>query len=164
MHSVRLALSTAASLALLSAEARAAQTAGPNAEVTAVVDAAMTAGMAGDLPKLMAAYAPDCVFVDEFEPFLFSGPGAIQRYFQAGGRMYQETQHMDDKPVFHPASYVYVSGDQAFVVEKVRGTASVRGRPYASQGAFAFTLARIDGRWRITSQTWTKAKESRNPY
>ncbi len=164
MHSVRLILSAAAAIAVVTAQAQAAQTSGPNAEVTAVVDAAMAAGMAGDMPRLIAQYAPGCAFVDEFAPFFWSGPSAIQDYFAAGGRMYQETQHKDDKPVFSPPSYVYVSGDRAFVVEKVRGTATVRGKPYAQAGAYAFTLARIGGRWKISSQTWTKAHETMNPY
>jgi ketosteroid isomerase-like protein len=164
MNSVRLALSAAASMMLLVSQARAAQTAGPDAEVTAVVDAAMKAGMAGDIPKLVASYAPDCIFVDEFEPFFWSGPGAMQGYFSSAGRMYEETQHKGDKAVFRPPSYVYVSGDRAFVVERVSGTATVRGKPYAGEGAFAFTLSRIDGRWKITSQTWTKSRENMNPY
>ena len=164
MHSVRFALLAAASMTLLIPRAQAAQTAGPNAEVTVVVDAALKAGLAGDIPKLVASYAPDCIFVDEFEPFFWSGPGAMQGYFTSGGRMYQETQHKDDKPVFSPPSYVYVSGDRAFVVEKVSGTASVHGKPYAQEGAFAFTLSRIEGRWKITSQTWTKSRENMNPY
>jgi len=164
MRYLRIALLAAASAALLSATARGAQTSGPNAEVLATVDAAMKASMAGDIPKILAQYAPDCTFADEFAPFFWSGPNAIQGYFMAGGRMYQETQHKDDKPVFAPPSFVYVSGDRAFVVEKVSGVASVRGKPYASQGAFAFALARIDGQWKIISQTWTKTAENLDPY
>ena len=164
MKPFHLAPIAAASLAILTAQAGAAQTSGPNAEVTATVDAALQAGAAGDIGKLVAQFAPDCTFTDEFAPFFWSGPGAIQGYFSAGGRMYQETQHKDGKTVFSPPSYVYVSGDRAFVIEKVSGTASVHGKPYSQQGAFAFALARIDGRWKIISQTWTKTSESMNPY
>ena len=164
MKRVRIFLSAAASFAILATHAQAAQISGPNAEVTAVVDAAMAAGLTGDIPKLIAQYALDCAFVDEFAPFFWSGPGAMQGYFTSGARMYQETQHKDDKPVFSPPSYVYVSGDRAFVVEKVSSAAAVRGKPYAEEGAYAFTLARIEGRWKITSQTWTKSRESLNPY
>ncbi len=164
MQPIRLVLIAAASMATLTARATAAQISGPNAEVTAVVDAALQAGTTGDIARLVAQYAPDCTFTDEFAPFFWSGAGAIQGYFAAGGRMYQETQHRDGKTVFSPASYVYVSGDRAFVVEKVSGTSSVHGKPYAQAGAFAFALSRIDGRWKIISQTWTKTSESMNPY
>ena len=164
MRAIRFALIAAASMAVLAARAEAAQIGGPNAEVTATVDAAMAAGIAGDIRTLRDQYAPDCTFVDEFAPFFWSGPGAMEGYFASGFRMYQETQHRDGKTVFSPAAFVYVSGDRAFVVEKVSGTSSVRGKPYSQDGAFAFALARIDGHWKIISQTWTKSRENLNPY
>ena len=162
MHS-RLILIALASMALTT-PAVAAQSSGPNAEVLATVDAALGAGAAGDIDKLHEQYAPDCAFIDEFAPFLWTGPNAIDHYFASGARMYQETQHGDGKTTFSPPAFVYVSADRAYVVEPLSGTATVRGKPYALQGAFAFTLARIDGRWKITSQTWSKASESLNPY
>ena len=153
-----------AATAALTGQALAAQSSGPDPEVLATIDAAMQAGVKGDIPALAAHYAPGCTFADEFAPFFWSGPGALQAYLTAGGRMYQETRHKDDKAVFAPASYVYVAGDRAFVVEKVSGTASVRGKSYSEQGAFAFVLARMDGRWKIISQTWTKSGEGFDPY
>ena len=156
-------LIAAASMAL-STPALCAQVSGPNAEVQATVDAALRAGVAGDAKTLLDQYAPDCTFVDEYAPFIWTGPGAIQSYLMSGFRMYQETQHKDRKTRFSPPSFVYVSSDRAFVVESLSGTATVKGRPYAVKGAFAFTLARIDGRWKITSQTWTKARENMDPY
>jgi hypothetical protein len=148
----------------LSAQALAAQASGPNAEVMATVDAALNAPVMGDMVLFRAQYSADCVFADEFAPFLWTGPNALDRWLMSGGRMYQETQHKDGKATFGPALYVYVSGDAAFVVEPVEGHSTVHGKPYAQTGAFAFSLARIDGRWKITSQTWTKASESMNPY
>ena len=159
----RLILIAVASLTL-TAPAFAAQSSGPNAEVLATVDAALGAGVTGDIGQLHAQYAPDCTFIDEFAPFLWVGPNAIDRYLASGGRMYQETQHADGKTTFSPPAFVYVSAERAYVVEPLSGTATVRGKPYALQGAFAFTLARIDGRWKITSQTWSKTSESLNPY
>jgi ketosteroid isomerase-like protein len=150
--------------AALAAPASAAQTRGPEAEVTAVVDAALSAPLQGDMARFRDQYAPDCVFVDEFAPFLWTGPNALDRWLTSGGQMYQETEHRDGKAAFGPPLYVYVRGDRAFVVEPVKGEATIRGKPYAQQGAFAFSLARTGGRWKITSQTWTKASETMNPY
>jgi ketosteroid isomerase-like protein len=164
MTLIRRMLISVAAMASLTGSARAAQTSGPNAAVTATIDAAMAAGVSGDIRAMRDRYAPDCTFIDEFAPFLWSGPDAIDAYLMAGGRMYQETQHRDGKTTFLPPAFIYVLGDRAFVVEPLRGTAMVRGRPYSQQGAYAFTLARIDGRWKITSQTWTKSRESSDPY
>lgn len=163
MKAFHLVLAAAASLAL-AAPALAAQTSGPDPDVLTTVDAALQAGVAGDMPRMLDQYAPDCTFVDEFAPFLWSGPNAIQAWLASGARMYQETRHGDGKTTFSPPSFVYESGERAFVIEPLGGTATVRGKPYAVQGAFTFTLARIDGRWKITSQTWTKTSESLNPY
>ncbi len=155
----------AAILAALTASAAcAAQTSGPNPEVMATVTASLDAAQTGDIARLRDQYAPDCVFVDEFAPFLWQGPHAIDGYFASGYRMYQETQHKDGKTTVDPPAFVYVSGDRAFVVEPLGGTSTVRDKPYSQKGSFAFTLARIDGRWKITSQTWTKSSESMNPY
>ena len=146
------------------APALAAQTSSPDPEVIAVVDKALNAPLKGDMAAFRDQYAPDCMFVDEFAPFLWTGPGALDRWLMSGGRMYQETQHKDGKAAFGPPRYVYVSGDRAFLVEPVEGDATVHGKPYGQKGAFAFSLVRTDGRWRITSQTWTKASETMNPY
>ena len=151
-------------LAALTASSAAAQTSGPDPEVMATVTASLDAGQTGDIARLRDQYAADCVFVDEFAPFLWTGPHAIEGYFASGYRMYQETQHRAGKTRVKPPAYVYVSGDRAFVVEPLSGTSTVRGKPYSQQGSFAYTLARIDGRWKITSQTWTKSSESMNPY
>ena len=144
--------------------AAAAPVAGPDPEVIATIRAVIEAGQKGDIASLGRLYAPDCTFVDEFAPFLWTGPGSVSAYFSSGARMYQQTQHKDDRITAGRPAFVYVSNDRAFVVEPLGGTAKVGGKPYASRGAYAFSLSRIDGRWMITSQTWTKASESRNPY
>jgi ketosteroid isomerase-like protein len=148
----------------LTTPAVAAQISDPNAEVQATVDAALAAGVSGDMGRMREQYAPDCAFIDEFAPFFWSGPGALDAYLASGFRMYQETRHAGGKTTLSPPAFVYVSGDRAFVVEPLSGTAIVRGKPYAQRGSFAFALARTDGRWKIISQTWTKASESFSPY
>ncbi len=164
MQPIRLFLAAVASASALSIGAQAAQVSGPDPEVMATVTAALDAGIAGDIGRMRDQYAPDCTFIDEFAPFLWTGPGALGGYLASGGRMYQETRRRDGKVTLEPPAFVYVSGDSAFVVEPLSGAATVGGKPYVQRGAFAYTLARTAGRWKITSQTWTKASESLNPY
>ena len=159
-----LALIAAVFVTALTTSAAAAPSTVGNAEVVATVQAVIEAGQSGDMSRLRRQYAPGCIFVDEFAPFLWTGPEAIGNYFASGARMYQQTQHKGDKVTAAPPAFVYVAADSAFVVEPLSGSATVRGRPYASRGAYAFSLARVDGVWRITSQTWTKASETRDPY
>lgn len=152
-------------VALLAAsEAFSAQSAGPDGEVLATVSAALSAAQAGDVEKLRGQYAPNCVFIDEFAPFRWSGAHAIDDYFASAGRMYQETQHGAVKMTVSPPSYVYVSGDDAYVVEPLSEKATVKGKAYKSKGLLTFTLVRKDQVWKIASQTWSKTRETTNPY
>lgn len=164
MRGIRIGAAAAAALLALTSEAAAGQTSGPNAAVQATVEAALSAAQAGDLQKLQAQYAPDCLFIDEFAPFRWSGPNAIKDYLASAAQMYQETQHADVRMTVGAPRYVYVSGDQAYVVEPLSETATVKGKPYDSAGALTFTLTRIDQAWKITAQVWTKSSESLNPY
>ncbi len=142
----------------------AAQVTGRDPAVLATVDAALSAAQSGDIARLRDQYAPDCVFVDEFAPFRWTGPNALDAYMASAGQMYQETQHGEVRMNVSPPAYVYVSGDAAYVAEPLSEKATVRGQPYESTGVLTFTLARTGQGWKITSQTWTKASENTNPY
>ncbi|MGH7018023.1 MAG: nuclear transport factor 2 family protein [Caulobacteraceae bacterium] len=153
-----------AAAAILAAPAFAAEPAAAKAEVAATVEAALDAGRAGDIRKVQEEYAPDCIFVDEWAPFLWTGPGAFERYMASGAQMFRETQRHDIAITSDPPSFVYVSADHAWLIERVGETSIVEGKPYQAKGWLAFTLERLGGRWKITSQTCTKSAESFNPF
>lgn len=149
---------------LVSSQAFSAQSTGPDPDVLATVNTALSAAQAGDVAKLREQYAPDCVFIDEFAPFRWSGEHALDDYFASAMRMYQETQHGAVKMTLKPPAYVYVSGDDAYVVEPLSEKATVKGKAYRSAGLLTFTLVRRDQVWKITSQSWSKTRETMNPY
>jgi ketosteroid isomerase-like protein len=160
----RTALAVSAAILVLISETAAAQTSGQQTEVLAVVRAALSAAQSGDQKDLRDKYADDCVFIDEFAPYRWSGPNAIDGYFASAAKMYQETQHSDVSMTVGAAKYVYVTGDEAYVVEPLREQAKVKGRAYKSAGSLTFTLRRIGHAWKITSQAWSKTEENINPY
>ena len=84
MTRTRLVSIAAAILAALATPAVAAQVSGPDPQVMATVDAALGAGLSGDIGKLRDQYAPGCTFIDEFAPFLWTGPNAIDGYLASG--------------------------------------------------------------------------------
>jgi hypothetical protein len=149
---------------VLTNEAIASQRGHSDAEVMATVDAAVSAAQSGNLRKLRDQYATDCVFIDEFAPFHWSGPNAIDNYLASAARMYKQTQHGDVRMTVRPPIYVYVSGDDAYLVEPLSEKAIIRGKAYKSTGFLTFTLARISHVWKITSQIWSKTSENMNPY
>lgn len=144
--------------------AYAGQSAAPDAAVLAAVDATLSAAQSGDVKKLREEYLPGSTFVDEFAPFLWTGPGSLDAYFASAGEMYKETQMSDTKVSRSRPRYVYVSGKSAYVVVPLSVMAKVNGKPYTSTGSLSFTLQKTDSGWKIASQTWTKATENINPY
>ena len=164
MASNRFAIMLLITSMVLTNEAIAAQSGNQGGEVMATVNAALRAAQFGDVRKLRNQYAAGCVFIDEFAPFHWSGPNAIDDYLASAARMYKETQHGEVRMTVRPPTYVYVSGDDAYLVEPLSEKATVRGKVYKSAGFLTFTLARINYVWKITSQTWSKTSENMNPY
>jgi ketosteroid isomerase-like protein len=159
-----LLIAVAALTAVLPASASASQSVAPNPEVLAVVDAALNAAQAGDIQSLRQKYTADCIFIDEFAPFMWSGADALDHYFQSAAQMYQETRHSDVTVTKGTAKYVYVAADSAYVIEPLSETAQVNGKPYTSSGSLTFVLVRTQAGWKIRAQTWAKDAESSNPY
>jgi ketosteroid isomerase-like protein len=164
MIKMRFAPVVVATLVSLTSHASAVQKSGRDPEVEATVQVALNAAQSGDIKTLRNQYASDCVFVDEFAPFRWSGPKALDAYFASAARMYQETHHGNVKMNVGRPTYIYVAGNQAYISEPLTETATLRGKPYNSAGSLTFTLSRIDHVWKITSQTWVKVSETSNPY
>jgi ketosteroid isomerase-like protein len=144
--------------------AYAGQSAAPDAAVLATVDATLSAAQSGDVKTLREEYLPGSTFVDEFAPFIWTGPGSLDAYFASAGAMYQETKMSDTTVSRSKPSYVYVAGKSAYVIVPLRIKAKVGGKPYAATGSLAFTLQKTDSGWKIASQTWAKATENISPY
>jgi ketosteroid isomerase-like protein len=164
MTRVRFVLVFSFTALVLTAEVAAAQNRNHDAAVVATVDTALRAGQSGDLKKLRDEYTPNCIFIDEFPPFHWSGLNAIDKYFASAVKMYKETQHSGVRMTIKPPKYIYVSGNNAYLVEPLSENATVRGKAYKSAGFLTFTLVKIGHVWKITSQIWTKTSENMNPY
>ncbi len=148
----------------LTNEAVAAQGGDRGTDVMITVDAALSAAQSGDVRKLRNQYAANCVFIDEFTPFHWSGPDALDHYLASAAQMYKETQHGEVRMTVGSPTYVYVSGNDAYLVEPLSEKATVRSKAYKSTGFLTFTLARINHVWKITAQIWSKTSENMNPY
>ncbi len=129
-----------------------------------VVDTALNAAQAGDVKTLREQYTDDCTFIDEFAPFLWSGPGALNDYFASAAQVFQETRHTAVTMTKGTPKFVYVTPQSAYVIEPMTEKALVDGRPYSSSGSLVFVLTKQASGWKIRSQTWAKSDESANPY
>ena len=138
--------------------------AAPDGAVRKTVDAALDAAQSGNVAQLRAQYLPDCVFGDEFAPFYWSGPHAIDAYFASAARMYRDTKMTGTKVSHGAPTFVYAGADRAYVTVPLRVRAQAAGRPYAATGVLTFTLLKTAAAWKIASQSWTKETENISPY
>jgi len=149
---------------LFPSSAFAAQSAELDGAVVKTVETALGAAQSGNVAELSAQYLPDCTFVDEFAPFYWSGPNAINAYFTSAAQMYKDTKMTGTKVAHGAPKYVYVGTDSAYVAVPLRVRAEVNGKPYKATGTLTFTLRKISATWKIASQSWTKETENINPY
>jgi ketosteroid isomerase-like protein len=140
------------------------QTTAPDPAVTGVVTSALAAAQAGNIAVLQRQYLPDCTFIDEFAPFVWTGPGAQGAYFASGARMAGATGTSNVEITFTAPKYTYVAGPAAYLVVPLTVTSKVRGKLYQATGSLAFTLRKTRSGWKIASQTWAKATETFSPY
>lgn len=164
MRNTRFAALSLVVALICSAAALAAQMTAPDRAIAATVEAALDAAQSGDLAALRGQYLPDCTFVDEFAPFYWSGPGAIDAYFASAAQMYKDTQMAGTK-VWHGApKYTYADAGTAYVTVPLRVHATAHGKPYRATGTLTFTLKKTSAGWKIASQSWAKETENINPY
>ena len=140
----------------------------PNAQQKAAVmqpiTTAFNAAGAGNVKLFHDQYAPSSTIADEFAPFTWSGAGAQDRFFADFGKALGEYKMTDTKLVPGQPKYVYVAGTRAYVVVPMTVSANIAGKPYRESGSMVVTLQRLQGNWKIATQSWTKGPESFNPY
>jgi ketosteroid isomerase-like protein len=158
------AIAALVSICLSGAAASSAETTSSDRTVTGAVTAALDAAQSGNTAALQREYLPDCTYIDEFAPFVWTGPGSAKAYADSAARMYRETASTDVKASHGAPSFAHVVNGAAYVMVPLIVTAQVHGKPYKATGALAFTLRKTSSGWKISSQTWAKTTESFNPY
>jgi ketosteroid isomerase-like protein len=127
------------------------------AAVMAPINAMLAATNADKGTELAAYYTPDAVVVDEFAPYVWTGPTAASQWW-AGvdkqiAQMGTHTIHAAAQPIKH----FDVTGDSAYVVVPLYISYAVKSKPGHETGLFTLTLRRSGGAWKIATQTWATA-------
>ncbi len=109
----------------------------------------------GEEAILRKAFANDgVVVVENFPPFLFSGPTAFERW-REGFRAHAERNGLSELAWrFGDARDFAQDGDRVFFVLPTTWTGLARGKPFSEAGGWAFVLDEDGGRWRIRSYAW----------
>ncbi|HEX2594279.1 MAG TPA: nuclear transport factor 2 family protein [Rhizomicrobium sp.] len=110
----------------------------------------------GDDDDLRAFADSGVVIVENFAPYLFEGPGAVQRW--ADG-MRTHTAATDALAYqFGPAIDFETDGDRAYFSLPTNWTGRAGPTPFSEDGGWSFVLVKQKGEWRILSYGWAVTK------
>jgi ketosteroid isomerase-like protein len=127
------------------------------AAVMAPINAMLAATNADKGAQIATYYTPDAVVVDEFAPYVWTGPTAGAQWWAGVDKqiaaMGTHTIHAAAQPVKH----FDVTGDRAYVVVPLIISFAVKGKPGRETGLFTLTLRRSGSTWKIATQTWATA-------
>lgn len=132
--------------------------AGPAEDATASVTAVLDKFNSGDFNAFAAAHHDGAIIVDEFAPFLWGGPGSIQKWGadyekDATARGISAGRVDYGKPVAANSD-----GTTAYIVLPTTYRFQQKGRKMAGKGSMTFVMKGAGKNWKITSWTYAGAE------
>ena len=110
----------------------------------------------GAAPKIVGAHAANPVILDEFTPYLWTGPTAVMGWAADFGK-FAAAHGLQPGPVeIKDPSVAEVNGDHAYVVAPSVITFKTRDGAIKNAGTFIFTLVKGADGWKI--QSWAYAR------
>jgi ketosteroid isomerase-like protein len=113
----------------------------------------------GDTKTAFAAYSKgDVTMVDEFAPFRWTGPNAVEAWSDAYAKHAAATGVTDGTVKYGEPTRTEIAGSLAYVVVPTVYLYKDHGKDTAEEGSLTFLLrAEADG-WKIRGWTWTGVK------
>ena len=124
-----------------------AQTA-DEADVAKTVQAIADAFNTGNVPAFSKLISADFVTVDEFAPFLFTGPAAFRSWGVGAMEYAKRVGRTDTACRLSAPLQDQVDGDRAYYVARVECATKVKGMPMHQSGVQTFVLSRQADGWR----------------
>lgn len=140
-----------AATALLAVPARA----GPAEDATAAVTTWLDKFNAGDIAAFNAGHAANAVIVDEFEPHLWAGPHASQRWLEDYGKDSAAKGISGGRLDYAAPIQATVSGNTAYIVLPTIYRMQQGGVAKSAAGTMTFVMARTGSEWKIASWTYS---------
>jgi hypothetical protein len=108
---------------------------------------------AGDTSPAADAFARSgVVIVENFAPFVFDGPGAVERW--ASGMAAHLAGLTGLRHEFSPAQDFRMAGELAYFSLPTTWRGATGGRAFTETGGWSFVLAREAGDWRVRAYGW----------
>ncbi|HEX4301482.1 MAG TPA: hypothetical protein VHZ78_01725 [Rhizomicrobium sp.] len=110
--------------------------------------------IAGGGDENLSAFADrDVAILENFAPYLFTGPDAVTRW-AAGMRAHAQTLS-DMQHSFGAAQDFARDGDIAYFSLPTHWRGASNGVAFAEDGGWAFVLIRKNGEWRVRNYGWS---------
>lgn len=128
-----------------------------NGAVQAPIAGAIAAANADNLAALNSYFARNAVVVDEFAPFVWSGPDAARRWWAAMDST-NAAEHVSAMHVqMQEITRANITRSGAYVVVRLGITWRDHGKPWRETGLWALTLHPSANAWKIVSASWATA-------
>ena len=131
--------------------------AAPADDATAAVTTWIDKFNAGDTKAFLAAHEDNALIVDEFGRYLWSGPGAAQRwlddYMKDSAADGISAAHMDYGKPLQASS----DGTAAYIVLPTTYRFEEKGKKMAGKGSMTFVMHKSADGWKIASWTYSGA-------
>lgn len=115
-------------------------------------------GTIGDMKAVLAACTSDAAIIDEYPPYVWSGPGAREKWAQDFGAHAARNEISDGLVKLGAPVHVEVTGDRAYAVMRADYSFKMKGREIKEVDAiWTVTLQKIDAAWRINGFSWAKS-------
>ncbi|HET9353565.1 MAG TPA: nuclear transport factor 2 family protein [Sphingomicrobium sp.] len=129
--------------------------AGPAEDATAAVTTWLDKFNAGDIAAFNAGHAPGAVIVDEFSPFLWTGPNASQRWLDDYGKDAAAGGISGGRLDYAAPIRATASGNTVYVVLPTIYRMQQGGKAKSAAGTMTFVMTRAGNEWKIAAWTYS---------
>ncbi|MHB8528526.1 MAG: hypothetical protein ACYC8V_03330 [Caulobacteraceae bacterium] len=131
----------------------------PEAEMIAAAEAVARFIETGDGAFLDRAFGQgEATIVENFAPFLFEGPGAVEIWAEAMRGHVRDLSDLSHR--FGPAFDFVRAGERVSFSLPTTWRGVAGGKAFIETGGWAFVLARESGAWRVRAYGWAVTRLS----
>lgn len=131
--------------------------AGPGEDATQAVTSVLDQFNAGDFGAFVAAHRDGAIIIDEFAPFVWGGSGSVERWGADYGTDAEARGITDGRVDYGEPIQVQSTANTAYIVLPTVYRFKQNGTPMAGTGSMTFTMAKIEGTWKISSWAYNGA-------
>lgn len=154
MRKFTLGLGLAVSCLLVASPARA----GPAEDATMAVTTALDKFNGGDVEAFFAAHVDGAVIIDEFAPYVWGGPGSIQKWVGDYAKDAEARGITGGRVDYGKPIHAVSNGSSAYIVLPTTYRFTQNGTKMAGAGSMTFVINRVGAGWKVASWTYAGAE------